>query len=220
MKLKERFTTERLKERAEKRRIGGRANRFAAFGIDHFIQLFAVNILILVMWLIMLGFGKVVSGGDINLYTLPTFMQIPTIILMIAVPFFYQVILPCYFIEGQSFGKRLIGLKIVQTNDEKATLKNYILRFIGMMLEGHPNFSITGTVVYFLYAQYLTPETSKTIGMILGYIFAASIIIALFQRNRRSIHDFIGNTKVIPVTPKDLTDYSRAKDIKVDVSNM
>lgn len=54
MKLKERFSTERLKVRAEKRRIGGRANRFAAFGIDHFIQLFAVNILILVMWLIMM----------------------------------------------------------------------------------------------------------------------------------------------------------------------
>ena len=219
-KIKTKFSTENLKVRAEKRKQGGRANRFAAFGIDHFIQLFAVNILILVVWLILYAFGQTVGGQDINLYTLPDAMQLPTIFLIIAIPFFYQVIFPLYFIEGQSYGKRLVGLKIVKTNEEPAELKNYLLRFLGMMLEGHPNFSITGTVVFFLYARYMSEEMAKNIGVALGYIFALSIIIALFQRHRRSIHDFIGGTKVIPVEPVDLTDYSRGKDIKADVSNM
>lgn len=219
-KIKKKFSTENLKVRAEKRKQGGRANRFAAFAIDHFIQLFTVNILILVVWLILYAFGQTVGGQDINLYTLPVGMQLPTIFLIIAVPFFYQVILPLFIIEGQSYGKRLVGLKIVKTNGETAELKNYLLRFVGMMLEGHPNFSITGTVVFFLYSRYMSEETARLVGITLGYIFAASIIIALFQRHRRSIHDFIGGTKVIPVTPVDLTDYSRAKDIKVDVSQM
>ncbi len=219
-KLKSKFSTENLKKRAEKRRQGGRANRFAAFGIDHFIQLFTVNILILVVWLILYAFGQTVGGQDINLYTIPESMQLPTIILIIGIPFFYQVILPLFIIEGQSYGKRLVGLKIVKTNDEPAELKNYLLRFLGMMLEGHPNFSITGTVVFFLYARYMSDEMAQTVGIVLGYVFAASIILALIQRHRRSIHDYIGGTKVIPVTPVDLTDYSRAKDIKVDVSHM
>lgn len=219
-KIKTKFSTENLKIRAEKRKQGGRANRFAAFGIDHFIQLFAVNILILVVWLVLYAFGQTVGGQDINLYTLPDQMQLPTIILIIGIPFFYQVIFPLYIYEGQSYGKRLVGLKIVQTNEEPATLKNYLLRFLGMMLEGHPNFSITGTVVFFLYARYMELELASQIGKVLGYIFAASIILALFQRHRRSIHDYIGGTKVIPVTPVDLTDYSRGKDIKVDVSHM
>ena len=42
-KIKKKFSTENLKVRAEKRKQGGRANRFAAFGIDHFIQLFTDN---------------------------------------------------------------------------------------------------------------------------------------------------------------------------------
>lgn len=220
MKLKERFSTERLKARDEKRRKGGRANRFAAFTLDHFIQLFSINLLILLVWLLMWALGKVASGGDINLYTLPAAMQIPTIFLMLAIPFFYQVILPLYILDGQSYGKRLIGLKIVANDGEKASLKNYLLRFVGMMVEGHPNFSITGTVIYFLYAQFFNVDMSKQIGVILGYIFAASIIIALFQKDRRSIHDYIGNTKVIPVTPKDLTDYSRKIDPSIDLSNI
>jgi uncharacterized RDD family membrane protein YckC len=219
MNLKKYFELDNLKERDEKRRKGGRFNRMGAYIIDHFIQVVVENILILVVWMIVYFMGLVPGGTDINIAVLPQAIQIPTILAIIGIAVFYQIFFPLYIHEGQTYGKRLIGLKIVKLDDTKAGLLNYVLRFLGMILEGFPFVSFTGAVMYLLYFQYLGESLSITIGQSMGFIFAASVIYALFQKERRSFHDLLAGTKVIPVDSVDLTDYSRVRK-DIDISNI
>ena len=219
MNLKKFLALDNLKEREEKRRKGGRFNRMGAYFIDHFIQVIVENLLILFVWMAVYFMGLVPGGTDINIAVLPKAIQIPTILAIIGIAVFYQIFFPLYIHEGQTYGKRLIGLKIVRADDSKAGLLNYSLRFVGMILEGFPFVSFTGAVRYLFYFQYLGESLSITIGQAMGVVFTASVLYALFQKERRSFHDLLAGTKVIPVESVDLTDYSRVRK-DIDISNI
>lgn len=220
MKLKEHFSLEKLKARDEKRQKSGRFNRMGAYIIDHFIQVIAENIFILVVWLILLALGQVSSGGDINIAVLPKNLQVPTIGLLVLMAIAYQTIVPLYILDGQTWGKRLIGLKIVRTDGSKATPINYLLRTLGILIEGFPVFSFLGGVSYLFYYQLLGEVNANQIQTILMYIFGVSVVWALFQKDRRAFHDYLAGTKVILVKSHDLVDYSRPISKDIDLSNL
>jgi len=220
MKLKERFSVEKLKVREEKRNRSGRFNRMGAYILDHLVMVFAENIALLIFWLILLALGQVTAGGDINLNNLPDAYQIPTIVFFILLGISYQVIVPLYILNGQTLGKKLIGLKIVQKNGEDATLLHYLRRMVGIFLEGNPYVSFYGGVMYLLYFQYLGEATSEMISSGMGYLFGLSVLIGFFHKERRSLHDLIGGTKIIFVGTYDLADYNRPISKDIDLSNI
>lgn len=220
MKFKEHFTTEKLKERDEKRRKGGRFNRVGAYIIDHFIQGALSSLLVTIIWMVFFFSKQVPQTDAVNVYALPLFFQFPTIVLMIILGFFYQVILPFFFLDGQTIGKRLIGLKVVKLDESKAGLGNYVLRYLGMMAEGFPNFSFIGQINVLVYTYLSGNSQPEWVNQVFGAIFALSVIWALIQSQRRSLHDYIGGTKVIPVTPHDLVDYNRPISKDIDLSNI
>lgn len=219
MKLKERFSVERLREKADKRNRSGRFNRIGAYLIDHLIQVASENILILIFWLIFWGLGQVTPGGDINLAILPKAFQLPIILFILALTIGYHVFVPMVVLEDQTYGKRLIGLKIVRNDGSKPTLSNYLLRLLGMLLEGNAYVSFIGGVAYLFYFQFI-PQYAETINTILGYSFGLSVLIGFFHPERRAIHDFIAGTKVVYTTPHDLVDYSRPISSDIDLSNI
>ena len=110
----------------------------------------------------------------------------------------YNILLPYYLYEGQTLGKKLIGIKIVKANGEKASLLNYIVRYVAIMvLEANTYFSaIGGVLIYFLNKQY---DFAMQWNNIVAIIFALSALLAVFHKERRSLHDFISGTKVINV---------------------
>lgn len=220
MKLKEQFSVEKLKAREEKRNRSGRFNRMGAYVLDHLVMVFVENIALLAIWLVLLALGQVTAGGDINLNRLPEAFQIPTIIFIILLGIAYQVIVPRYFLNGQTFGKKLIGLKIVQANGEDATILHYLRRMLGIFLEGNPYVSFYGGVMYLLYFQYLGESTSELISNGMGYLFALSVLIGFFHKERRSLHDLIGGTKIVYVGTYDLADYNRPISKDIDLSNI
>lgn len=220
MKFKEHFTTEKLKARDEKRRKGGRFNRVGAYIIDHFIQGALSSLLVTVIWMVFFFSKQVPQTDAVNVYALPLFFQFPTIVLMIILGFFYQVILPFFFLDGQTIGKRLIGLKVVKLDESKAGLGNYVLRYLGMMAEGFPNFSFIGQINVLVYTYLSGNSQPEWVNQVFGGIFAVSVVWALIQSQRRSLHDYIGGTKVIPVTPHDLVDYNRPISKDIDLSNI
>lgn len=219
MKLKDHFSVDKLREREAKRNASGRFNRIGAYILDHFICAFGENLLIFLLWLILLGLGKVTAGGDINLSIFPKELQVPVILLILILVMAYHVILPHFFLEDQTFGKRLIGLKIVRTDGSKPTLGNYLRRLVGMLLEGNAYVSLLGGVHYLLYYQFI-PQVADTLNNAMGWIFALSVVIGLFHPERRAIHDFIAGTKVVYTKPHDLVDYSRPISKDIDLSNM
>ena len=113
-----------------------------------------------------------------------------------------------YLYEGQTLGKKAIGIKIVKANGEKATLINYILRYLTMLVIEGNSYVVTfsGVAFFFINSFY---DQAKLVNDILFGVFALSAIIAFFHKDRRAIHDFIGGTKVINI--KVIEEYKTKK---------
>jgi uncharacterized RDD family membrane protein YckC len=191
------FNLDRLEERERKRNASGRFNRFGAYFLDHYLQILISSIPVFILWII--ANQSIGSNEQIaNIDTLPATWQVPAVILVVLIMMAYNIVLPYYVYEGQTFGKKLIGIKIVKKNGEKASLLNYFIRYLSIMvLEANTYFSaIGGVLFYFLAKQF---EFAMDWNNALAIIFVLSAILASLNKERRSIHDFISGTKVINV---------------------
>jgi len=192
------FNLERLEERELKRNTSGRFNRFGAYFIDLNIQNVILALVVLLMYVLAYqNRGSYVNLVNIN--ALPSSWQVPTYILSYLIIFSYNVFIPYFLYEGQTFGKKLIGIKIVKSNGEKASLKDYILRYFATLPETTSHYTVNGLI----FAAFMTNPTATMLNNIGLSISALSILIAMIQRERRSIHDFLSNTKVISVKSID-----------------
>lgn len=191
------FNLDRLEERERKRNASGRFNRFGAYFLDHYLQILISSIPVFILWIIA---NQSIGSNDkiANIDTLPSSWQLPAVILVVLIMMAYNIVLPYYIYEGQTFGKKLIGIKIVKKNGEKASLLNYFVRYVSIMtLEANTYFSaIGGVLFYFLAKQF---EFAMQWNNALAIIFVLSAILAALNKERRSIHDFISGTKVINV---------------------
>lgn len=188
------FSLERLEKREIKRNTSGRFNRFGAYFIDLNIQNVFLAIFVLFMYILAYrNRGSFVNLVNIN--ALPTSWQVPTYIMSYLIIFSYNVFVPYFLYEGQTFGKKLIGIKIVKSNGEKASLKDYILRYLATLPETTSHYTVNGLI----FAAFMTNPTATLINNIGLSISALSIAIAMIQKERRSIHDFLSNTKVISI---------------------
>lgn len=191
------FNLDRLEERERKRNASGRFNRFGAYFLDHYLQILISSIPVFILWII--ANQSIGSNEQIaNIDTLPANWQFPAVILVVLIMMAYNIILRYYVYEGQTFGKKLIGIKIVKKNGEKASLLNYFIRYLSIMvLEANTYFSAIGGVLFYFLAKQFT--FAMDWNNALAVFFVLSAIIAALNKERRSIHDFISGTKVINV---------------------
>ncbi|MGL5717855.1 MAG: RDD family protein [Paraclostridium sp.] len=118
-------------------------------------------------------------------------------ILAITFGLIYYIALPMYWRRGQTLGKRLVGVKIVNDDGSDISMKNLCTReIIGVMLiEG----GIVCTSEYF--RQIVTLLTSASLYSILtilaSIVTIVSIVMLFITRESKMIHDFIGKTRVI-----------------------
>lgn len=188
------FNLERLEEREIKRNTSGRFNRFGAYFIDLNLQNVILALVVLFMYILAYR-NRGTFDNLVNINALPSTWQVPTYILSYLIIFSYNVFIPCFMYEGQTFGKKIIGIKIVKSTGEKATLKDYILRYFATLPETTSHYTVNGLI----FAAFMTNPTAILLNNIGLSISALSIFIALIQKDRRSIHDFLSNTKVISV---------------------
>ncbi len=76
--------------------------------------------------------------------------------------------------KGQTIGKRLVGIKIVDLNGSLPTLKQHLIK---------------------RYAVYLFPGQIPVV----GFIFSLVNLLFIFGEERRCIHDYAAGTKVVKV---------------------
>lgn len=204
------FNLDRLKERERKRNASGRFNRFGAYFLDHYLQILISSIPVFILWIIA---NRSIGSNDniANIDTLPISWQFPAVLLVVLIMMAYNIILPRYIYEGQTFGKKLIGIKIVKKNGEKAGLFNYLVRYLSFMaLAANTYFSAIGGVMFYFLAKHF--EFAMQWNNILAIIFVLSAIIAASNKDRRSIHDFISGTKVINVKEYKDVEFFPPKD--------
>jgi uncharacterized RDD family membrane protein YckC len=191
------FDLDKLEEKERKRNTSGRFNRFGAFFLDFNVERISTSIIVLIVWLIIYR-----NTGDyntmINIEGLPINVQYITVALIFIFTIFYNIILPLYIYEGQTIGKKAIGIKIVKANGEKATLINYVLRYITILIIEGNTYVVTFSGIAFFFINQYYDKASQLNGILTG-VFALSALIAFFHKDRRAIHDFIGGTKVINI---------------------
>lgn len=191
------FDLDKLEEKERKRNTSGRFNRFGAFFLDFNVERIITSIIVLIVWLIIYR-----NTGDyntmINIEGLPINVQYITVVLIFIFTIFYNIILPLYIYEGQTIGKKAIGIKIVKANGEKATLINYVLRYITILIVEGNTYVVTFSGIAFFFINQYYDKASQLNGILTG-VFALSALIAFFHKDRRAIHDFIGGTKVINI---------------------
>jgi len=193
--IKEMVSLERMRARDQKRMISGRFDRFGAYFLDYYIQSIFVNVIVLIVWIsVYRSFGGVYNSP--NLDSLPPTLRLILLLLMLLSLFAYNVFFPLFVWEGQTIGKRLIGIKIIRIDGSKATLKNYLLRFFTFtLLSANTYFNFFGGL-FFLLIYESVPFAYAWNNVLLGGFFL-SAVLASFHPERRSFHDFLSGTRVM-----------------------
>ncbi len=105
----------------------------------------------------------------------------------------YFVVVP-YFMNGQTFGKRFMKLQIVSENEKPLTMNHYLIRALFIN-------SILMNVLDIIFILFLKKKVYFIANDISTYFFGAfyivSVVMILFREDRRGLHDFLGNTRVI-----------------------
>lgn len=118
-------------------------------------------------------------------------------ILAILFAIFYFVIVPTYIYKGQTLGKKICKIKIVQKSNKDITLKNILLRqVIGIMIiEGS---LISASAIWHSILTIITKINFVSPLMYIGFILTGfSIILMIFKGENRAMHDYLAGTKVV-----------------------
>ena len=127
-------------------------------------------------------------------YKLAKLEIIPSIINIVCIIVYFVFVQ--YFLNGQTLGKRILNIKVVKKNNEKASILNLFIRTIILM-------GTIFTVCNLVCLQFLSKTDYLNINF---YISCASnicsfaiIVVLCINKGEVGLHDLIGNTKVVPI---------------------
>lgn len=99
-----------------------------------------------------------------------------------------------YLNKGQTIGKKLFGIRVVNKTGKPATLKQIALRslFIYSLFS-----AIINIILVFIIGRKSYYMTSTIFTMIDTILILVTVILILFREDKRGLHDIIASTKVI-----------------------
>lgn len=135
-----------------------------------------------------------VQNQNIMLFSAPYGVIAGVLALMCAV--LYYAVIPTWGWKGQTPGKRLLRLKIVQADGADASAGTMFLRqLVGMMvLEGG---LVTASTIWHQLATLLTGVELVKPLMYVGMVVSAVSALLVVTRNHTAIHDRVAGTQVV-----------------------
>ena len=125
--------------------------------------------------------------------------QIIAGLLTLSVAVFYYVIIPAYIYKGQTLGKKLLGLKIVNDDYEDVSVKQIFIRQVVMILIVEGSIYTASNMLH----QLLSVLINYNITTICNYVGIAisliSAIMVLFLKSKKALHDVVSHTLVVDV---------------------
>ncbi|MBQ9072034.1 MAG: RDD family protein [Bacilli bacterium] len=132
-------------------------------------------------------------------YKLVKLSIIPTSISIIIIILYFVVLQ--YLLKGQTIGKKIMKLQVKSNNDKKLTIFNYILR---SLIVNEVLINIL-SIIFLLVLKKEGYLIYNQIIYVVSYIIEMVIIFMIaFDKNHRSLHDYIANTKVIDLKEKEV----------------
>lgn len=121
--------------------------------------------------------------------------NVPFAIIDIVLSIGYFVIFQ-YRNNGQTFGKKLMKVKIVSVNDEELTLNYFVYRAL-LLQSILVNLILIGAVLFISKNYYF--YTDMTLTTIQSLLIIITVGMVLFREDGRGIHDMISKTKVVMI---------------------
>lgn len=119
---------------------------------------------------------------------IPMIVEVVLIILYFVVFQFYN--------KGQTFGKKLMGIKVVSNDGSKLNFNSMVYR--SLIIDSVFISFITFVCLFFMKVDtyYYLAVAAQLVN---GIIFIATIIMVLFRKDGRGLHDIISGTKVVMI---------------------
>lgn len=169
--------------------------RGLAVGVDWYLSSMFASIPILYIYSVVSGKAETPT----SLALMKPGVGIITGMMGIMIVSLYYIVIPLRKNKGQTLGKRLLGIKVVQDDGSDVNAKVLLKReILGVaLIEG----GIVASSKYFreillVIGLSKVYEILVVLAMIIPFV---SIVIMLFSKNSKMLHDFIGRTKVVEI---------------------
>ena len=192
-----------LKLKFDKPNNGGFFRRFISYMIDWYIGGILTSLPIILTYTAMNNGNIGIIEQNINIFEYPLNIIIGLASFMVAA--LYYVYVPMFINNGQTLGKKIMKLRIVNNDYTQASKKQLFIRqfVIILLLEGSLYTSsnmlhqvineVTGANIVSIY---------NTIGIVIT-VFSALLVIMF--KSRRALHDIIINTRVVTENSPELS---------------
>jgi len=121
------------------------------------------------------------------------YSMIPITIIDIASLIVYFIVFQ-YYNKGQTIGKKIMKIKIVSNNEKELSINNYVYR--SFILNGVLISILDVVLILFMNKKYYF-YLSFTLQFIQIVLILVTVLMVLFSKEGRGLHDKVGNTKVI-----------------------
>ncbi len=101
-----------------------------------------------------------------------------------------------FYNHGQTFGKKLMGVRVVSNTDKELTLNDYIYR--AMILNSVLVNILTIVMVLFINRDFYM-YASFPLQFVQVILLLVTIFMVLSRNDRRGLHDMVGHTQVVMV---------------------
>lgn len=122
----------------------------------------------------------------------------------------YFVVL-AYYMNGQTFGKKIMKIQVVSANSKKLTMNNYLIRSLLVDSILINTISIV-TILFLEKSSYL--KVYDVISTIFGAVYVIIFAMILFRQDGRGLHDLLANTKVISLNDNKVLNEEPIKEEK------
>ena len=192
-----------LKLKFDKTNNVGFFRRFISYMIDWYIGGILTSLPIILTYTAMNNGNIGIIEQNINIFEYPLNIIIGLASFMVAA--LYYVYVPMFINNGQTLGKKIMKLRIVNNDYTQASKKQLFIRqfVIILLLEGSLYTSsnmlhqvineVTGANIVSIY---------NTIGIVIT-VFSALLVIMF--KSRRALHDIIINTRVVTENSPELS---------------
>lgn len=175
--------------------------RLGAYGIDWYIGSLLINIPIYLYNYKLEG-----SVADLSVERIPYPLNLSLLFISLLIAILYYVIVPIAVFPGQTLGKKITRLVVVDESGTYGGLRTLLLRqFLGIFLvEGiiYPTHPLFTDIFLLLFGVDVSQHTYVI------YLVVSLVSVLLLVLKGRAIHDYIGGTWVVDI------DYDEESKVK------
>ncbi len=183
--------------------------RLIAYGFDWYVGGVLASLPVILIYMILNDEATIIPQ-NLSIFTHPYNISAGALSFMVAV--FYYVAIPIFVFPGQTVGKKLLKLKIVQDDCQDVNGKQLIFRQLVMILLIEGSVYGSSNMLHQLINIISGVNFSGVYSYIGLSITAVSILLVIISKSKRALHDVLSGTRVVYL---DSIKYSnKAKKIK------